>query len=269
MMIEFQPCTIVFVCGPVRSGKTHLINQWTEKETRMVRFDVTGETMDDPTVMHCWNSPRELYRMLDENPFMFRIAYHPGTELELDFDLCSKVLWRRNVSKTLVCDEFHEVCSVNETPKWVRTILTYARHAKMGLLAASQRIADVHKKFTSGCNMCILFQTNEERDLQAINDRWRCRDLVENLRPLIYDDSTGVTKQVPQCVVIRKGEKPRIYDFKLNDYISTPSLVGELDASRVQEEELETEELSVELSPDSSVTSPDATGDSTERSIPE
>lgn len=220
-MIPFQQCTIVFVCGPVRSGKTHVINEWEKKENRVVRFDATGETVVDAGLEHIWKSPKQLHERLKKNPYYFRIAYHPGVNLRLDFDWCSKVLWRVDVHKVLICDEFHEVCGVNDTPEWVQTILRYARHAHMGIIAASQRIADVHKLFTSGCHTIVLFQTSEARDLDAIEDRWKCADMVERLRKLDYNDVTKKTAVIPQCVVKMMGQKPRVWDFKLNRFVDS------------------------------------------------
>lgn len=265
MKLIFQPCTIVFVCGPVRSGKTYLINEWCKRENRLVRFDATGETTEDETMQHIWNSPRQLNDAIKVNPYAYRIAYHPGTDILVDFEWASKILWRTDASKVLVCDEFHEIAPVNDTPRWIQTILRYARHDRMGLIAASQRIADVHKLFTQSANMVILFHTTEARDLDAIESRWRCADLVENLRPLLYEDLTGKTKQIPQCVVIQKGTKPKIYDFKTDAFITinkplpAASKQDETDDSHV---EASTEPETVEAVESPVNSSPDATGDS-------
>lgn len=220
-MIDLGQCEITGVFGPMASGKTYLIGEWLKTQNRYVRFDATGETVSDAGVEHIWQSPRMLNDRLLENEYYFRIAYHPGPELEEDFEWCLKCLWRRNTYKLLVVDEFHEVCSVSETPKYVRTMLRYARHAHLGVIGASQRIADVHKLFTAGCRLIVLFWTQEERDFVAIRDRFgkECAEAVANLRPLLHNDQTKVTKQVPQCVVIPRGEKFKVYDFETNSYI--------------------------------------------------
>jgi hypothetical protein len=215
-------CEIIGVFGPMASGKTYLINQILERGNRYVRFDATGETCDDPGVEHIWQSPAELYRRICARPYYFRIAYHPGEEIEEDFRWCLKVLWKRKeIYKTLACDEFHEVCSVNETPKYVKTMLRYARHAHLGMIGASQRLADVHKLFTAGCRLVVLYRSDEARDIIAVKDRWgsEAADVFCNLRPLIHNDVTHVTEQVPQCLVIARGKKFRVYDFKVNGYV--------------------------------------------------
>lgn len=216
-MIELGPCEIAGVFGPVASGKTYLIGQWLKTQPRYVRFDVTGETIDTKNLEHVWHAPGMLYRRLNDPKLMyfFNVSYHPGTELEVDFYQVLRVVWRLPVHKLIVCDEFHEVCSVYDTPKYVRTMLRYARHDHLAIIGASQRIADVSKLFTASCRMVVLFWTQEARDLQAISDRWgtKTAEMVRSLRPLIFDDVRKICTQVPQCVVCTKMAAPYVYDF--------------------------------------------------------
>ena len=221
-MIPLGECEITAVFGPMASGKTHLIQtEWLPAQNRYVRFDATGESMDDPSVEHIWKSPRQLYERLEKNPYHFRIAYHPGVDIQEDFYFCVKCLWRRvDISKLIVCDEFHEVCNVSDTPAFVQTMMRYARHAKLSVIGASQRIADVHKLFTSGARKTIIFHSREARDLVAVRDRWgsEAAEMVANLRPLLYDDLSKNVRQVPQCLVIEKGSSPKVYDFQSQSY---------------------------------------------------
>lgn len=223
-MIELGECEITAVFGPMASGKTYLIEKvWLPAQNRVVRFDATGESLEDPTFEHVWQSPKALYERLEENPLYFRIAYHPGANIQEDFYWVVRCLWRLNVYKLLVCDEFHEVCNVSETPKFVQTMMRYARHNHLAVIGASQRIADVHKLFTSGARKVVIFFSQEARDLLAVRDRWgsEAENLVANLRPLLYDDRTKNVRQVPQALVIEKGSPPRIYDFQKGAYVNS------------------------------------------------
>jgi hypothetical protein len=241
MSIELGPCEIAGVFGPMASGKTYLLSSWLRSghplANRYVRFDVTGETLDDPGLIHIWKSPRDLYEAIKSSPYYFRIAYHPGENLETDFRYALRVLWRFDVYKLVVVDEFHEVCSVNETPRYVQTMLRYARHAHLAVIAASQRIADVHKLFTAGCRKVVIFRSDEARDFVAIRDRWglEAAEHMRALRPLIYDDVRKVTKQVPQCLVIDKGSAPVIYDFQTKKITSFHDARIEYDAARLED----------------------------------
>jgi hypothetical protein len=241
MSIELGPCEIAGVFGPMASGKTYLLSSWLHSghalANRYVRFDVTGETLDDPELLHIWKSPRDLYEAIKSSPYYFRIAYHPGENLETDFRHALRALWRLDVYKLIVVDEFHEVCSVNETPRYVQTMLRYARHAHLAVVAASQRIADVHKLFTAGCRKVVIFRSDEARDFVAIRDRWglEAAEHMRALRPLIYDDVRKITRQVPQCLIIDKGSAPVIYDFQTKKITSFSESENGYDAEKISD----------------------------------
>lgn len=225
MSIQLGACEINGAFGPMASGKTFLIEQWLKSgyalANRYVRFDATGETLDQEGVEHIWQSPKSLYERLTRNPYYFRICYHPGQNLREEFRYALQCLWRVDQFKLLVMDEFHEVCSVNETPDYVQTMLRYARHNHLAVIAASQRIADVHKLFTAGCRKVVIFRSDESRDFIAVRDRWglEAAEAMSNLRPLIYDDEKRITRQVPQCLVCPKGQRPFVYDFKSEEVL--------------------------------------------------
>lgn len=220
-MIELIPCTTVGVFGPVASGKTFLFKQWLRGQNRVVVFDATGEFITEPGFQQVWSSPRQLDGIIEASPYYFKVAYIPGGDVLEDFTWVRKILWSYDADKLLAVDEFHLVCPVNAIDKGMETLLRFSRHAKLGIVGLSQRIADVHKLFTSSCRLVILFYTQEARDLIAIRDRWGAdaEEAVRNLRPLIYDDNTKVTHQIPQCVVCRKGAGFQIYDFQTNSFI--------------------------------------------------
>lgn len=225
-MIELGQCEITAVFGPMASGKTYLIEkEWLPAQNRVVRFDATGESLEDPEFEHVWKNPKALYERLEKNPYHFKISYHPGTNIQEDFYWVVRCLWRLDVYKLLVCDEFHEVCNVSETPKFVQTMMRYARHNHLSVIGASQRIADVHKLFTSGARKVVIFFSQEARDLMAVRDRWgsEAENMVANLRPLLYDDRTKVVRQIPQALVIEKGSPPKVYDFKTGSYVNADS----------------------------------------------
>lgn len=252
-MIELGACEITGVFGPMCSGKTFLIEQWLKTQNRYVRFDITGETLDNPAISHVWLSPKELYeKHLAVNPYLFRVAFHPGKGIRLAFEDCVRGLARIDSYKLLAVDEFHHICPVNQTDEYVETLLRYARHARIAIVGASQRIADVHKLFTAGCRQIILFHTDEARDYDAIRDRWgrQAEQAVRDLRPLIHNDVTKQTTQVPQALVIARGSKPRIYDFSTQNFVLRPEspTMGIRPNSEIPEREDEREDYSSEQS---------------------
>jgi hypothetical protein len=220
-MIDLVPCTTVGVFGPVCSGKSYLLSRWLENESRFVAFDATGELLEKGGYTEVWASPKKLLQIIEASPHYYRIVYVPGKDLEEDFSWCLRVIWQFSSPKLLAVDEFHLVCPVDSINDDVEMLLRFSRHAKIGLVGMSQRIADVSKLFTSACRMVVLFWTTEARDLLAIRDRWgsEVSEQVANLRPLIFDDATKTTKQVPQCMVLVKGSRPRIYDFQQQKFL--------------------------------------------------
>lgn len=222
-MIELPVCKIVGVFGPVSSGKTFLITRWSETHNRVLIFDVTGEFIDKPEFTCYFKDVQSVWIQLKNNRWYFKIVYQPGRNLEYDFSWILSALWHTESDKQFIVDEFHKVCSVNSQPEDVEVMLRFARHDKLGFIGVSQRIADVHKLFTSSCRMIILFHTQEARDLDAIRDRWgsKVEEMVINLRPLIHDDVNDITHQIPQCVVIERGQKARVFDFETDSYLNS------------------------------------------------
>lgn len=253
MPLVLPECKMTLLCGPISSGKTFLLKQFIENNNRHVIFDSTGEYLNEDTGdnrLEIWKSPRTVYDTIKANPYLYRIVYVPGRDREEDFYHVLNAMWWIPVDKLLVCDEVADICPVDSLDENIEMLLRFARKDKMGFLTATQRIADVHKLFTGGCRMVVLFQTNEARDLDAINSRWKCAEMVANLRPLLYDDDTETVQQIPQAVVIMKGKKPYVYDFESDseETDSVPDLAPNGEGSETPIDEIEgkstgTEEL--------------------------
>lgn len=240
-MIALPSCKIVGVFGPVASGKTYLITQWASTQNRVVIFDATGEFVStDGTYTTYFRNAKQLWEDMKNSPWYFRMVYEPGRNLNNDFAWVLSAVWHTQSDKQFFVDEFHTICPVNANNEDVETMLRFARHDKLGFCGVSQRIADVHKLFTSSCRMIVLFHTSEARDLDAISDRWgnEVEEIVLHLRPLIHDDVTGVTHQIPQCVVIERGQRAKVFDFQTDTYIKTQGQPNE----QPESEQAETEE---------------------------
>lgn len=221
-MIPLPQLEVVGVFGPVASGKTHLVKQWLKDLNRFVAFDVTGEFSEGKDVEQIWASPSALHKRLQSNPYYFRIAYQPSGDIDEDFYWVYRAMWQVQTARYLAVDEFHLIAPVHNSNPDLQIILRFARHAQLGVIGVSQRLADVSKLFTSSCRMIVLFWTQEARDLEAIRERWgdEVAKAVRNLRPLIFNDVTKVTTQIPQCIVYSKGTGARIFDFKTGGFVS-------------------------------------------------
>lgn len=209
-------CYTVFVAGPVSSGKTHLLRQWANMKERVLIHDVAADYLSND-FEHIWSnrsnqaaSVRILADRLKQNPHYFRISYHVNNfnseTIQEDFFYQYACIWMLSKPRWFFIEECHEVCGLAVAPG-MENILRYSRHNLLGVVAASQRIADVSPLLRSSARMVVLFHTKEFRDLIAIRERWgsEVENAVKNLRPCIFNDDTKVCEQEPECVVYLKG----------------------------------------------------------------
>lgn len=217
-----QESTLVFVCGPVASGKTYLAKEWSRMMERACVFDPTTEwgEQDGFEVFQLWTrerGPRVFAgRMaeLEKSGEPYRVAVWPGN-IETGFDWTTKAIWQMTQPRWYIIEEINQVMSAQSQEEMMSTINRFARKRLLGVMGLSQRLSDVHKNFTSACRESVLFHTTEPRDLDAIEERWgpEARDHVESLRPLIYDDATETATQLPQCLVIKRGQGMEVFDL--------------------------------------------------------
>lgn len=213
MIPDLIDAETVSVIGPVASGKSWLMKQWLAKiEKRFVVFDPTGE-YDDIPGEHFWGTPKAYAIYMKQNPHDFRAIYHPQ-DTEEGFTTVASGIWQMSgsESKWLFIEEIHELISPWAKHEKMRILMKYARKRLIGMIGSTQRIADLHKDYTSASRTTVIFHTMETRDLQAIGGRWgnEARSAVENLRPLLYDDQSQLTSQTPEALVIRRGESPKV-----------------------------------------------------------
>lgn len=209
-MIQLDAINTVSIFGPVSSGKSYLICQFMANMERVLHLDTTMEN-DDPDWSHVWQNPQQLAQIILSEPAQHKIAYHPNS-MHVAFEWCASIYWKLDLARWLVLDECHEYAD----HPYFSTLMRYARKRKMGVMCASQRIADVPKSLTSASRTIILFYTHEYRDHVAIKDRLgiEVSEAVKALRPCIYDDEREQVIQIPEILVYRRGRGVQIHDMK-------------------------------------------------------
>jgi hypothetical protein len=208
-------CITVFIAGPVASGKTFLIKQLVRRMERSLILDAGADYLE-PDYEHIWSSPRQLAQRIESNPYYYRIAYHPNAEFfDEEFRWCFASIWSTQQLRWFIIEEAHKVCQNGAMNPSAETILRFSRHNFLGVIASSQRIADVDKLLTGGARMVILFSTPEIRDIEAAGQRWGSdvADALEKLRPCIYNDATTECEQHPECLVYMKGHGFRVFSL--------------------------------------------------------
>lgn len=209
---RIQGCITVFIGGPVSSGKTYLIKRMVDGFERSLILDAGADYLSE-SYGHVWSNPRELASVLAQNPYAFRLAYHPNQEFfQEEFHWSFASIWSLSHPRWFIVEEAHEVCANNALHPDANTLLRYSRHNLLGVVFSSQRIADVDKLVTSSARLVVLFHTAEFRDIEAARLRWgpKVSEALERLRPCIYDDETQECLQHPECVVIVKGKGFRV-----------------------------------------------------------
>lgn len=199
-------CTTVAIFGPVSSGKTHLTKKFLGKMERSITLDTPGEYFM-PEAEHFYDVNFLIDRLI-ANPYYYRLIMHPGTEMAEPAHWCAHAIWQvEMLPRWFVIEECHEVAGRSVEPA-IKMLFRYSRKRKLGLICSSQRVADVSKALTDASRIVILFYTNEENNLQAIQDRWgmEVRKEVELLQPCIFDDATQVCSQIPECIIWERGK---------------------------------------------------------------
>src|SRR5215471_9189056 len=124
-------CTTVFICGPVRSGKTELLKHLCRKMERVMIQDNAAQFFESD-LTHYFDDPVSVISRLQENPYYYRICYHPVSDIWEGFDWTSRCMWLVDGSRWHVIDEIHEVCGVQKVHPMMNTYARYSRHRLLG-----------------------------------------------------------------------------------------------------------------------------------------
>lgn len=221
MIPDLQDATLVSVFGPVASGKTYLLKQWARQMERVVVFDPTMEWADMPgfEAFPFWipeKGPKAFAARMAEaeeknEPYRFVVL---PSQVEEAFTWAVNSVWQMSEPRWLVIEEVHLLMSPMYVHESMDRINRFARKRLLGVIGSSQRIADVHKDFTSASRMSVLFHTTEPRDLDAIADRYGddARTSVSEMRSLHYEDSSATVTQTPQALVYKRGAGTEVID---------------------------------------------------------
>lgn len=250
-------CNNVLIVAPVSSGKSWLMQRWINSMERSLMIDVTAESTE-PSFTHVWANPKQLYQLLRQNPFYYRIAYHPSSRAFFqDFDWCVKLLWlsetpdKKPLPRWLLVDEIHEVCSSSSITESMDLIIRYARHVLIGFIGATQKFSDTNALMRDNARMMVFFQNTDGIECDAIRKKFgkEVELQVRNLRPLILDEVTKQPIQEPQCLVWLRGQGVKVYDLgdKLKSSVATPQQEEKTEWREKNSQEPQSEEVVLSL----------------------
>jgi hypothetical protein len=196
-------------------------------------LDTAAQFME-PEYFHSWGNPKTVAEKLKENPYYYRIVYHPsGDVLDEEFYWMHCCIWAMDQPRFFIIEECHEFAGIHKTHPSMRDELRYSRHRdRLGLICTSQRASEVSTSLTDAARMAVIFNTDQAVNQEAICRRFspiQVKDII-GLRPCIYNDVKQEVEQHPQCIVWLRGRGFKVYD--LGDKIKT----GEDDKWQEQQE---------------------------------
>jgi hypothetical protein len=217
MIPEITDGQLTSVIGPVASGKTWLLERWAERLPRFAVFDPTGEYQNVPEAQHFWAQPKAFADYVADNRLKFRAIYHPGENLEEGFQWVVSTLWQLTEPRFLFIEEMHHVMSPWDVHDSMKLIMKYARKRLLGVVGATQRLSNMHKEFISASRLVVVFNPgNDAAGFQAAREFWGkdTEEMLRGVRPLDYDDKTGVVKAKPQALIIEgRNNPPRVEEI--------------------------------------------------------
>lgn len=161
-----EPWLRVFVCGKTQSGKSHLVKRVILPQlANILVYDIKREYGEHGVVCH---TLEQIVRAFHDG--VRRVIYQP-TDLSMDhFDRLCAWVWDTLRNVTLVVDEVHNFCTSSVISPAFKRLITVAQGEpyRIGVVAISQRPANVHNDIKSNASLWFVFRLFLEADVRAV-----------------------------------------------------------------------------------------------------
>ncbi len=174
---------IVLAFGRRSCGKTYLARQIARHQARVVVWDLLGYEYEP--MANLYDGDLDGFgRFLDwSRGRTFAAArYVPAEDVAGEFDGFCRALWSAG-DFLVVVEEAAEVCQASYLPAAFGRVIRQGRHNGLGVLATTQRIAEVSRTLTALADVFVGFSTAEPRDLSALQERTTA-EYVEHVKVL-------------------------------------------------------------------------------------
>lgn len=165
MTLRLEPNLRVFITGKTQSGKTYLTKQIIRGSQNVLVYDLKREYGDFGAVVH---SIPEMMRAFTGG--CTRVIYQPEDLSPEHFnDVCGFIF--QCLKRVLfVVDEVHKFCPKHKIPANFNTLVTVCQGEpyKIGVVAITQRPANVHNDVISSSSVIIAFRLNLKTDAEAV-----------------------------------------------------------------------------------------------------
>lgn len=179
---------LIAIFGKRKGGKTTLCKNLQKAFPRVVVFDIMREYRADECdiiVQNLQDFARVLISLTNHKSKKFRIVYQFDIEKTADeceeFDTAMHLLYQFG-DCMVVIEEIHMYMRREWCPEWLKKMILTGRHQKLGIMATSQKPAEVSKTYTSQCEHWFISRMFEKNDMKYFLDSIGA--VAESLRTL-------------------------------------------------------------------------------------
>ena len=171
------------IFGMRESGKSYLTAKLADTHARVIVFDRLKEwhTIRPDCIADSYSSFARIFHALHtHDSYRISVQFRRGVsedELTQETESILRLIYDYGFARnrnhdpypvTLVFEELQFYCNPHGIPPMLSEILFTGRHAKIGIIANTQRPANIHKGFVSQANHLYVGRLFEKRDIEYL-----------------------------------------------------------------------------------------------------
>lgn len=178
--MNVAPALLLF--GRRGQGKSFLARKLMRHQARVSVWDLMNEHAPMANFYEGDLSGFENFLAASRGKRFAAARYIPTEDVAEEFNGFCRAAFRAG-NFVVVVEEAAEICSPSNLPPAFGRVIRQGRHQGLGLLATTQRLAEVSRTLTSQTDVFVGFSTTEPRDLDELRKRTSA-EYVEKVRAL-------------------------------------------------------------------------------------
>jgi len=160
---KMDSADIVGVFGGSGTGKSYCMGKLTEKDRRLIIWDVMDEYDDRTVIIKAWPALIKAVKAKE-----YRISFRPSFEdLAGDFSRFCRLVYAVGRVRVVV-EELNQVTQPSYAPPAWRNLCSRGRHRGVMIAGASQRPASVDKDFIGNMTECFAGRLPYRNDWKSL-----------------------------------------------------------------------------------------------------